>query len=90
MIVLFRTSYNFSIGFRNLNVNLGNSSNRYLSRKPNDYFFDNEKTDKKVEEENVSIFDDESKEVGMDLVYRRAFNILEAVTERKMTKLLQV
>ena len=44
----------------------------------------------KQENEEDNIWDDKAQEKGMDLVFRRATNILQAVTERQMTKLLQI
>ena len=44
----------------------------------------------KLEHDEDNIWDDKTRAKGMDLVFRRATNILQAVTERQMTKLLQI
>ena len=49
---------------------------------------DIEKAKREHGEDNI--WDDKTEENGMDLVFRRATNILQAVTERRMTKLLQI
>ena len=45
---------------------------------------------KMSDKDGENIWDDKAEEVGITLVFRRATNILQAVTERQMTKLLQL
>ena len=65
---------------RNFSSSVGGEG-RFLSR---------EEIEKSKREDEDNIWDDKAQETGMDLVFRRAGNILQAVTERKMTKLLQL